>query len=139
MWPTRLSTLATSFENKVNTKKRTPIFTKALLIWEKSLGPEHPMVALSLNLIGKTLVGQTKLHKAIKPLDRAAAICSKKTCEPDSYGKGLFDLARILWSTNKNKKRSINLAEQAFSLFEKTPKMFHQELKEVQAWLQARR
>ena len=49
-----------------------PLFKRALAIWDKALGPEHPQVALSLNNLVLLYRDQGK-YAAAEPLFQAGA------------------------------------------------------------------
>ena len=130
-----LYNLGATYQNLAEYQKSMEHFRKALSIWENALGPQHPLVAYALNGIGSVLTDQGTPTRALDPLERAASLCEKKSCEPESKGQTLFVLAKALMATNGDKQRAIGLAQQAKSLFEKTPKAFKKETEEVNSWL----
>ena len=115
-------------------KKALGNLRSALTIREKALGPDHPDVAETLSWIGVVFVAQGRAKKALEFLERSAAICGKKECDPISHGHRLFALARALVATGGDRARAVRLARQArIALGEIT--YFKKEIREVNAWL----
>ncbi len=54
-----------------------PLYRRALAIWEKALGPEHPNVAQGLEKYAKLLRKTNRENEAAKLEARAKAICAK--------------------------------------------------------------
>jgi hypothetical protein len=54
-----------------------PLLERALAIWEKVLGPEHPNVAAGLNNLALLLRDQGDLAGSRPLFERALAICEK--------------------------------------------------------------
>ena len=107
---------------------------RSLAIYEKSLGCEHPSAVGPLSGIGSVLVNLGKFEQAIEHLERTYRICQVTTCEEEDFGRALFELARALVATKRNKARAISLAKQAREEFGKVAYL-KKDLEEVNAWL----
>jgi hypothetical protein len=57
--------------NEPTTRKRSPLYRRALAIGEASLGPDHPDVARDLNNLALLLQATNRLSDA-EPLSRSA-------------------------------------------------------------------
>jgi tetratricopeptide (TPR) repeat protein len=76
-----------------------PYYERALAIWEKVLGAEHPYTATSLNNLGLLLEGQGDLVAARPYLERALAIWEKVLgAEHPDTAKSLNNLGVLLKS-----------------------------------------
>ncbi|HKX31402.1 MAG TPA: tetratricopeptide repeat protein, partial [Blastocatellia bacterium] len=76
--------------------KAEPLYLRALSIWERTLGPEHPIVAASLNNLGMIYNDTGEYAKAEALLMRALAI-NEKALGPNhpNVAKSLDSLADI--------------------------------------------
>ncbi len=59
-----------------------PLYKRALAIWEKALGPDHPAVATSLNNLGELYRAQGRYAQA-EPLYKRALAIWEKALGPD--------------------------------------------------------
>jgi len=76
--------------------KAEPLYARALAIWEKALGPEHPDVAMSLNNLALLYHAQGAYAKAEPLYARALAIWEKALgSEHPDVAKGLNNLAML--------------------------------------------
>jgi tetratricopeptide (TPR) repeat protein len=64
---TSLNGLAALYGDQSQYAKAEPLYGRALAIWEKALGPEHPEVAASLNGLA-TLYGDQGQYAKAEPL-----------------------------------------------------------------------
>jgi tetratricopeptide (TPR) repeat protein len=79
-----------------------PLMRRALAIDEKSLGPEHPSVAISLNNLAQLLKDINRLSEAEPLMRRALAIDEKSLGhEHPSVARDLNNLANLLQATNR--------------------------------------
>ena len=130
-----LDNIGKALQTKREYKESLEYYMKSKKIYENAFGLEHPFLAWPLNGIGSVFVSLGKPNQALESLERLVSICKRKICEPESYGRGLFALARALVATNRNKDRAIKLAKQAREVFIKNPKAFKKEIEEVNTWL----
>jgi CHAT domain-containing protein len=74
-----------------------PLYERALAIWEKELGSNHPDTALGLNNLGHLLAAMGDLAEARPLYERALAICEKELgrSHPDT-ARGLNNLGSLL-------------------------------------------
>ena len=79
-----------------------PLFRRALAIREKSLGPDHPDVANSLNGLA-SLLDDTNRRTEAEPLFRRALAIREKSLGPDhpSVANSLNNLAKLLYESNR--------------------------------------
>ena len=92
----------------------------AIEISEKSLGPDHPSVAIRLNNLGQLLQDTNRLADA-EPLMRRALAIAEQSLGPDhpSVGTCLHNLAQLLQATNRLTeaeplyRRALAIAEQS--------------------------
>ena len=82
--------------------KAEPLYQRALEIWEKQLGPDHPEVAISLNNLAVLLKDQGKYGKA-EPLCQRALAIREKQLGPDhpEIATSLNTLAALLQDQGK--------------------------------------
>jgi tetratricopeptide (TPR) repeat protein len=76
----RLNNLALVLNDANRLAETEPLIRRALAIWEKSLGPDHPQVATGLNNLAQLLQTTNRLAEAEPMIRRALAIIEK------SYG-----------------------------------------------------
>jgi tetratricopeptide (TPR) repeat protein len=79
-----------------------PLMRRALAIDEKSLGPDHPNVAIRVNNLASLLQDTNRLAEA-EPLMRRALVIDEKSFGPDhpSVAIDLNNLALLLQATNR--------------------------------------
>ena len=75
---------------------------RALAIYEKSYGPEHPTVAIRLNNLALLLKATNRPEEA-EPMMRRALAIDEKSYEPENpnVARDLNNLARLLQDTNR--------------------------------------
>ena len=71
---TSLNNLAGSMNAQGQYAEAEPLYQRALDIWEKALGPEHPHVAASLNNLAEFYRAQGQYAKAEPLYQRSLAI-----------------------------------------------------------------
>ena len=71
---TSLNNLAALYQAQGKYGEAEPLYQRALAIWEKALGPEHPDVATSLNNLAGLYYAQGKYEEAEPLYQRALAI-----------------------------------------------------------------
>ena len=79
-----------------------PLMRRALAIYEKSYGPEHPNVARDLNNLAQLLQATNRLEEA-EPLMRRALAIDEKSYGPEhpEVAANLNNLAALLQDTNR--------------------------------------
>jgi tetratricopeptide (TPR) repeat protein len=79
-----------------------PLMRRALAIDEKSYGPEHPNVAIRLNVLARLLQATNRLEEA-EPLMRHALAIDEKSYGPEhpNVATRLNNLALLLKATNR--------------------------------------
>lgn len=112
-------------------QKALEYFQSSLEIKNKTLGPAHPSIAGSLGGIGSVFLEQGQPEKAIGMLERVVALCENKPCEPEPYGRALYNLGGALVATNTDQMQAVALVKQAKKVFETTPKAFQKELQKI--------
>ncbi|CAN5317414.1 CHAT domain-containing protein [soil metagenome] len=100
--------------------KALDYYEKALAVYEKLHGEEHPKIAIAKTNIGFTY-GKLKLYgDAVNNLESAAAIWKKIYPEGHpNYGLALFNLG-LTYGEMGNKKASLEFFEKALSMYRKT-------------------
>ncbi|HEY5922372.1 MAG TPA: serine/threonine-protein kinase [Kofleriaceae bacterium] len=89
-----------------------PYLEQARVIQNKKLPADHPIRVLPLTFLGGCLVDLGKLAEAKPVLDEALRIAEAKGTEVGQAGVR-FELARLLWETNADRRRAVTMAEQA--------------------------
>ena len=96
-----------------------PLFERALAIYEKTLGPEHPNTATSLNNLAMNLREQGDLAAARPLFERALAIHEKALGpEHPNTNRVRCNLARLL-ITSGHAREALGSAETALRAHEK--------------------
>ncbi|GAB4212761.1 MAG: hypothetical protein OHK0022_49030 [Roseiflexaceae bacterium] len=90
-----------------------PLYERALSIWERVLGPDHPDTARSLNNLAELYRAQGEYERALPLYERALSIW-ERVLGPDhpDTAKSLNNLARLYWEQGEY--------EFALPLFEQT-------------------
>ena len=71
---TTLNNLALLYKTQGDYAKAEPLYKRALSIWEKALGSDHPNVATSLNNLAELYRATNRIEEAKKLEERAARI-----------------------------------------------------------------
>ncbi len=74
---TSLNNLAVLYQDQGKYTEAEPLYQRTLAIWEKALGPEHPLVATSLENSANLLRTTGREDEAIDMEIRAKAIRAK--------------------------------------------------------------
>jgi tetratricopeptide (TPR) repeat protein len=111
-------------------------YQKAVTIFEKALGPAHPKVAVALDGVGESLLFLRQPEAACVPLERALSIYRIHPEDPTLTADTLFTLARALWESHRDRRRSLALAAEAAGLLQRqTEKEAIILAKEVTSWI----
>ena len=97
-----MNDLALWLNNRAEHGEAEPLYRRALAIYEKSFGPEHPNVATVLNNLAWLLRDTNRLAEA-EPLYRRALAIYEKSFGPEhpDVATGLNHLALLLSATNR--------------------------------------
>ena len=82
MWPRDLNNLAALYCTQGQYAQAEPLYKRALAIWEKALGPDHPDVATSLNNLAE-LYGTQGQYAQAEPLYKRALAIDEKASVPN--------------------------------------------------------
>ena len=74
-----------------------PLYERALAIWERTVGPDHPVTAQSVSNLGRLLQARGELHAA-RPLAERALVVREQVLGPDHFltAMSLDNMARLL-------------------------------------------
>ena len=86
---------------------------RALAIWQREIGPEHPAVASALTIIGRSSLGMGNAREAITTLDRAYSIRQSLDPEPSRVAETGFLLAQAMWSKRASRQDAMTIALEA--------------------------
>jgi tetratricopeptide (TPR) repeat protein len=106
---------------------------RALEIWERTFGREHAFVAFALTALGRSCLGQERAADAVGYLELAYRIRARVDPEPSRLGETAFALAQALWQSRQDRRRAVDLAGTAQTLYAKTPEK--RNLETVDVWL----
>ncbi len=97
-----LDNLARLYKAQGQYAKAEPLYGRALAIFEKSFGPEHPNVAIHLNNLAGLLSATNGLAEA-EPLYRRALAITEKSFGPENPNVAIHlnNLALLLRATNR--------------------------------------
>ena len=120
---TNLNNLATLYINQGKYAEAEPLFGRALAVWEKALGPEHPQVATGLNNLGALYMSQGKYAEA-EPLLRRALAIMEKALGPEHLNVALVLISLATLYVNQSKyaeaeplfQRALPILEKALGL-----------------------
>jgi tetratricopeptide (TPR) repeat protein len=90
-----LNNLAELYKDQGRYTEAESFFQRALSIWEQSMGPEHPLTAMSLNGLANTYQNQGRYEEAELLYQRALHIREQRlgSCHPET-AETLADFAR---------------------------------------------
>ena len=98
-----LNNLALLYEDQGKNAEAGPLHERALVIYEKALGPEHPLVATSLNNLAELYRTQGKYAEAEPLYQRSLAIAEKALGPEHPYvATVLENYADLLRKTDQN-------------------------------------
>ena len=115
-----LTNLAELLRETNRPSEAEPLSRRALAIYEKIFGPDHPEVALNLNNLAALLQDTNRLVEA-EPLYRRALAIDEKSLGPDHsrVARDLNNLAVLLHDTNRIAEAE-QLARRALAIKEKS-------------------
>lgn len=111
----------------------------SLAILEKTLGPTHEYTGGALATLAEALVESGRAAEAVSPATRALEIDSAPSTKPITRARAKFTLARALWSSDKERTRSLTLATAAGRELAQAGDQSDGERRAVDAWLAAHR
>jgi len=116
-----LNQLTTIHQNRAHHVKALHLQQRALAIYEKVSGRDHPDTATSLNNLAATYSRLAQLDKAL-PLQQRALAIREKVLEPEhpDTATSLNDLAQT-YSSLAQHDRALPLQQRALAIFEKVP------------------
>ena len=104
-WPVAVTTPGLLYYAKGDYAKAEPLYLNALATWEKSLGPNHPMVARSLGNLASLYFALKDYEKAERLYQRALSIYET------AFGANYYYLASILTSLAKTSAAEAKFAQ----------------------------
>ena len=113
-------------------------YQRALEIFEKALGRDHPFVAFPLTGMGKSLIATGDPATALPHLERALALRTAHPGAEADLAVTEFQLARALWEDKGVRARARQLAERSLTRLTAAGAGFAAERAEVERWLGAR-
>ena len=117
-----------------------PLAERALRITASALGPDHPDVAYSLDMLGALALARGRPADAISPLERALVINAGAAPLRLAQTRGL--LARALWGApvgaGRDRGRAGDLAGQALAVLRAAGDAHAKDVAELEAWLRSR-
>ncbi len=118
--PRLLTQLAQSLYQLAEWDETEPLMRRVLAIDEKSLGPDHPDVAVRLNNLAQLLQETNRYNEAESLMRRVLAIC-EKSFGPNhpNVATALNNLAQLLQDTNRHKEAE-PLMHHALAICEKS-------------------
>jgi eukaryotic-like serine/threonine-protein kinase len=87
-------------------------YERAIANHEKTVGPNHIMMAFSLSGLGEAMIERHQAAAAIPILDRALATFEANHSQPSRTAIARWFLVRALWESNRDRKRARQLAQQ---------------------------
>src|SRR5271165_960616 len=115
-----MNQLGLLLKTKARHAEAEPLYRRALAIFEKSFGRDHPDVAGGLNNLALLLTA-TNRHAEAEPLYRRALTIDEKSFGPDHprVATGLNNLALLLEATNRHAEAE-PLYRRALAIYEKS-------------------
>lgn len=93
-----------------------PLYKRSLAIWEKSLGPEHPNVATSLNNLALLYDTQGR-HDQAEPLYRRSLAITEKRLGPSHPDlAAILDNLAVSYRNTKRKDEAVKLEQRAAAI-----------------------
>ena len=112
-------------------------YARALPIIEKVQGPDTLFVSYPVLGLGRAHVAAGRLEEALPLLERAVALRTQNPTPPPEFFQSRFELARVLWSLDRDRDRALRLVTEGFAAVEELGGEVRQR-DEARAWLQAR-
>jgi tetratricopeptide (TPR) repeat protein len=111
-------------------------YSKALAIFEKTLGADNPHLAFPLSGIARVLPMLGRAAEAIAPAERAVVLFGNGQGDPLYLNEARFFLAAALWDGGGDRARAAQLARQARAGLQASGATDDQH--EAEAWLRKR-
>ncbi|HVE82646.1 MAG TPA: serine/threonine-protein kinase [Myxococcales bacterium] len=116
--PPILNNIGDALLRQGRTEEALRTYQQALAIREKVLGSNHVNLANDLTGLGQTYLSMGKPELALAPLERALRLReSTAGAYPDKLAETRFALARALWATDGDRRRSVQLATSARDIY----------------------
>jgi len=112
-------------------------YAKAFEIIDAKLPPNHPFRGYALTGLGRYLLADGHVDRAVEVLERALAVRERGERNKKLVAKTCFLLAKALWRAHK-RKRALALARRAEPVFAAGGKSTKDELADVRTWLKSR-
>ena len=110
-------------------------YERALRIWEKSRGKDHPDLAFGLTQIALLDLEEEQPKQAIERLERALKVRGRKGLKPVLLADTQFALARALWMSGEDHARARELASKAHEAYAEAGPEAADSLAHVNRWL----
>ncbi len=88
-------------------------YERAVSIFERAHGPTHPKVAYPLTGLAELNLANGEPRAAISPAQRAVEIREQAKSAPEELAYSRFALGRALWESRNDRKRGLELVQQA--------------------------
>ncbi|MEM7157292.1 MAG: tetratricopeptide repeat protein [Myxococcota bacterium] len=111
------------------------LLRETLATLESRLGHEHPDVALPMGLLAQILVERERIDEALPMLERVLVLRQPGAAPPSEVADAHWALGNVLWDTNKDRTRAIELVERANVLYTELGGAWERRVVETQAWL----
>ncbi len=109
-------------------------YDRALSLWERTRGRDHPDVAFALTSLGRIDLAQGRTHEAVARLERALKLRGGRGLDPQLLAETQFALARALHAVD-DRARARELAAKAREAFATGTPPAPKRATEVQRWL----
>jgi serine/threonine-protein kinase len=110
----------------------------ALNAWRKTVGDDHPNIALAHSSLGELLVAQNRPAEALAHYERAWAIYDRPEIPAHKASAAAFALAKVLWQLARDRRRARELAERAGDLLSRSEESDSERLRDIERWLSER-
>ena len=106
---------------------------RAVALWVKTLGADHPRLADILPCVARALMGLDRPKEALDDAERALAVSEHHVADPHELAETRFVLAMALVAAGGDRARAMTLAHQARDALASAQSTLA--LAEVDAWL----
>ena len=96
-----------------NPQEARSSFERAIVIWERELGPADPILATALAGIGISYLAEHKPLDALGSLERVYKLQHGEDVDPVDEAETSFALAQALWDSGRDANRARQLAQEA--------------------------
>ncbi|MEM9453334.1 MAG: serine/threonine-protein kinase [Myxococcota bacterium] len=132
-----LTNLADALMVRGDHQSAAPHYARAQAIIEKVLGPDSLFMSYAVLGLGRAHVAAGRLEQALPLLERAVVLRTQNPTPPPEFFEAHFELARVLWSLDRDRDRALRLATEGLAAVEALGGEVRQR-DEARAWLQAR-